>query len=83
MFIKNLFESKKKRFNSRYVDGILVVYDISVIVPDLLTSNMNCKHKNIIFKPPPENNKYMNFLIYSSYRKSSVLKLIFIEKLQP
>lgn len=61
-FIKNLFEFKKKRFNSTYVDGILVMYDKSMIAVDLLTSNMICKHKNIIFKSPPKNKKHMNFL---------------------
>jgi len=29
---------------------------------DLLPSNMNHVHKNVIFKPPPDSNEQMNFL---------------------
>jgi hypothetical protein len=62
MFIKHLLESKKIKFYARYVDDILIIYDKTMIDPDLLTANMNHIHKNIIFKPASENNKQINFL---------------------
>jgi hypothetical protein len=33
------------------------MYDKAVIDLDLLPSNMNHMHKNIVFKPPPDNNE--------------------------
>jgi hypothetical protein len=70
MLLEHLFESKNIRFNTRYMCDILVVYDL-----DLLSINMNRMHKNVLCKPPPENNKQMVFLNLLLIQ----LQLIFIE----
>jgi hypothetical protein len=51
------------------------MYDKSMIYLDLLPSNMNHMHKNVIFKPPPDSNEQMNFLVLLLIQKEFSLEV--------
>ena len=58
VFIKQLLESRNIIYYTRYVSDIFIIglYNKTIIAPDRLTNNMKRIHKDIIFKPTPENN---------------------------
>jgi hypothetical protein len=69
MLIKHLLKSKKIVCYRRHVHDLLIIYDKTMIAPDLLNTNLKHRHKKIIFKPTPEYNEQMNFLDLFLIRK--------------
>jgi hypothetical protein len=49
MFIKHILEMTNIIFYTRYVYDTFIIYNKTTINPDLITTNMNHIHKDIIF----------------------------------
>jgi hypothetical protein len=49
MFIKHILETRNTIFYTRYVYDTLIIYNKTMTNPDLITTNMNHIHNNIIF----------------------------------
>jgi hypothetical protein len=60
--LEHLLESELAVIYTRCVHDVLIVHDKTAIDPGLLTTSLNHKQKDTIFKPKFVNNEQINFL---------------------
>jgi len=73
--IKPLLDSKCIIFYSRYVDDVLVIYDVIRTNPEMIVHHANSMHSNIQLSPTLETNNQISFLDLVIIRKTQQLEI--------
>jgi len=61
-YLKQLLDANNIIFYTRYVDDILIIYNITHIMPEIFNDQINKIHTNLHFTPTDEQNNTINFL---------------------
>jgi hypothetical protein len=73
--INQLLDTKNIAFYTRYVDDILIIYDITKIQPQTINKYINQIHDNIKLNPTPETHNSVNFLDLKITRNQTNLEI--------
>ena len=73
--IKPLIDSKQILNYTRYIDDILIIYDIDNTNSDKLTQHANSMHDNLQFNPTQESNGLIHFLDLTIIWRTSHLEI--------
>ena len=80
IYIKHWLESKEITYYRRYVDDILIIYNIDNTNEQKISHYINNIDKNLQFKPTNEENNTISYLDLSVYRNNNNLDLSIYRK---
>jgi len=73
--IKHLLDTKSIALYTRYVDDILIIYDITKTQPQTISKHINQIHNNMKFNPTTENRNTIYFLDLELTRNRTNLEI--------
>ena len=81
IYVEYLLDTKNLAFYARYVDDILIIYDMTRISSHTINTYINNIHRNIRFNPTYEQHRSIDFLDLAITRKHKQLGVDIYRKL--